>query len=161
MKSITSLYRSIHRSSCVIVDLFLTEPVFRTAVHHAVAEAETVVVHRLAQDGGRRPFRIKVGIAAGKGRKDLRGSPPTALAVFRLAEGLVDHLHQIDGTLVRHVLLYQRLYLVIFQPEPLSTIKQMQGLGIELAMVQIASEVDVLASRNAYADESARTRSAI
>ena len=31
----------------------------------------------------------------------------------------------------------------------------MQGLGIELAMVQVVCEVDVLASRNAYADESA------
>ena len=118
-------------------------------------EAETVVIHRLAQDGRCRPFGIEVGIAAGKGRKDLRGSPPTALAVFRLAEGLVDHLHQIDGPLVWHVLFYQRLYLVILQPEPLSTIKQMQGLGIELAMVQVVCEVDVLASRNAYADESA------
>ena len=49
-------------------------------------EAETVVVHRLAQDSGRRPFRIEVGIAAGKGRKYLRGSPPTALYVLWLAE---------------------------------------------------------------------------
>ena len=118
-------------------------------------EAETIIIHRLAQDGGCRPFRIEVGIAAGKGRKDLRGSPPTALAVFRLAEGLIDHLHQIDGTLVRHVLLNQRLYLVIFQPEPFPIIKQMQGLGIELAMVQIVREVYVLACRDAHADESA------
>ena len=57
--------------------LFLAEPVFWTAVHHAVAEAETVVVHRLAQDGGRRPFRIEVGIAAGKSLKNLWGPPPT------------------------------------------------------------------------------------
>ena len=48
MKSITSLYRSIHRSSCVIVDSFLTEPVFWTAVHHAMLEVEAVVIHRLA-----------------------------------------------------------------------------------------------------------------
>ena len=33
--------------------------------------AETVVVHRLAQDGGCRPFGIEVGIAAGESRKDL------------------------------------------------------------------------------------------
>ena len=118
-------------------------------------EAETIVIHRLAQDSGRRPFRIEVGIAAGNGRKDLRGSPPTALAVLGLAEGLINHLHQIDGALVWHVLLNQRLYLVIFQPEPFPIIKQMQGLGIELAMVQIVCEVDVLASRNAHADESA------
>ncbi len=78
MKSITSLYRSIHRSSCVIVDSFLAEPVFRTAVHHTMLEAETIIVHRLAQDSGCRPFRIEVGVATGKGRKDLRGSPPAA-----------------------------------------------------------------------------------
>ena len=118
-------------------------------------EAETIIIHRLAQDSGCRPFRIEVGIAAGKSLKNLWGPPPAALAVFRLAEGLVDHLHQIDGPLVWHVLFYQRLYLVILQPEPLSTIKQMQGLGIELAMVQVVCEVDVLASRNAHADEAA------
>ena len=148
MKSITSLYRSIHRSSCVIVDSFLAEPVFRAAVQHATLEVEAVVVHRLTQDGGCRPFGIEVGIAAGEGGQDFRGTPPAALAVLWLAEGLVDHLHQIDCTLVRHILLYQGLYLVILQPEPLSTIKQMQGLGIELAMVQVVCEVDVLASRN-------------
>ena len=89
--------------------LFLAEPVFWTAIDHAVAEAETVVVHRLAQDGGRRPFRIEVGIAAGKSLKHLWGPPPAALVVLRLAEGLVDHLHQIDGPLVWHVLFNQRL----------------------------------------------------
>ena len=80
-------------------------------------------IHRLAQDSGRRPFRIKVGIAAGKSRKNLRGSPPATFAVLRLAEGLVDHLHQIDGPLIRHILFNQHLYLVILQPEPFSTIK--------------------------------------
>ena len=77
----------IERACC---HLFLAEPVFWTAIYHTVAEAETVVVHRLAQDGGRRPFRIEVGIAAGKSLKNLWGPPPTTLAVFRLAVGLVE-----------------------------------------------------------------------
>ena len=80
-------------------------------------EVEAVVVHRLAQRGGCGSFGIEVGIAAGKSRKNLCGSPPSALTVLRLTEGVVDHLHQIDGPLVRHVLLNQRLYLVILQPE--------------------------------------------
>ena len=86
-------------------------------------EAETIVIHRFAQDGGCRPFRIEVGIAAGKGVEYLRRSPPASLTVLRLTEGLVDHLHQVDRPLIRHVLLYQRLYLVILQPETLTFIK--------------------------------------
>ena len=62
-----------------------------------MTETETVVVHRLAKDGGCRPFGIEVGIAAGEGVEYLRRSPPASLTVLRLTEGLVDHLHQVDG----------------------------------------------------------------
>ncbi len=109
--------------------LFLAEPVFRAAVQHATLEVEAVVVHRLAQDGRCRPFGIEVGIAAGEGGQDFRGTPPAALAVLWLAEGLVDHLHQIDCTLVRHILLYQGLYLVIVQPEALTLVIGANPLG--------------------------------
>ena len=47
--------------------LFLAEPVFRQAIHHAVLEAEAEVVHRLAQHGWRGPLGIEIGIAAGEG----------------------------------------------------------------------------------------------
>ena len=47
--------------------LFLAEPVFRTAVHHAMLEAEAEVVHRLAQYGRSGPLGIEIGIAAGEG----------------------------------------------------------------------------------------------
>ena len=87
-------------------------------------EAEAIIVHRLTQYDGCGPFGIEVGIAAGEGGENLCGSPPAALAVLRLAEGLVDHLHQIDGSLIRHVLLNQRLYLVVVQPESLPLIKE-------------------------------------
>ena len=78
-----------------------------------VLESELEVVHGLAQYGWRCSLGIEIGIASSKEGQDFRRSPPAALTVFRLAEGLVDHLHQINGTLVRHVLLNQRLYLVI------------------------------------------------
>jgi len=42
----------------------LAEPVLRTAIHHAVAEVEAVVVHRLAQHGRRGPLGIEVGVTA-------------------------------------------------------------------------------------------------
>ena len=108
----------------IYTESFLAEPVFRTAVHHTVFETEAEVVHRLAQYCWRGPLGIEVGIAAGEGRQYLCGSPPASLAVFRLAEGLINHFHQIDGALIRHILLNQRLYLVILQPESLTLIKE-------------------------------------
>ena len=53
------------------LQLFLAEPVFRTAVHHTVLKTEAEVVHRLAQYRRRGPFGIEIGIAAGEGREYL------------------------------------------------------------------------------------------
>ena len=103
--------------------LFLAEPVFRQAVHQTVLEAETEVIHRLTQHGWCGPLGIEIGITAGECGENLCGSPPSALAVFRLAECLVYHLHQVDGTLIGHILLNQHLNLVVLQPEPLTFIK--------------------------------------
>ena len=47
---------------------FLAEPVFRTAVHHAVTEAEAEIVHCPAQHDWRGPLGIEIGIAASEGR---------------------------------------------------------------------------------------------
>ena len=78
-----------------------------------MTETEAEVVHRLAQHGGGGPLGIEVGITTGEGVEYFRRSPPAPFAVLRLAEGLVDHLHQVYRSLIRHILLNQRLYLVI------------------------------------------------
>ena len=54
-----AISKSIHKS-------FLTEPVFRAAVHHTVTEAEAEIVHRLAQHGRSGPLGVEVGIAVGE-----------------------------------------------------------------------------------------------
>ncbi len=69
---------------------------------------EAEVVHRLAQYGWCSPLGIEVGIAVSEGRWYPCGSPPAVFVVFGLAEGLIDHLHQVDGALIGHVLLNQR-----------------------------------------------------
>ena len=111
------------RKSFLELNSFLAEPIFRQTIHHTMLKAKAVVVHRPAQYGWCGPLGIEIGIAAGEGRENLCGSPPSALTVLGLAESLVDHLYQVDGALIGHVLLNQRLYLAILQPESLSFIK--------------------------------------
>ena len=76
-------------------------------------ETEAEVVHRLAQHSRRGPLGIEIGITVGKGREYLCGPPPATLAVLGFAEGLIDNIHQVNRALIGHVLLNQRLYLVV------------------------------------------------
>ncbi len=64
-RCLLSYFEGIFERIIKLIDSFLTEPVFRTAVHHAVLEAEAEVVHRLAQYGWRGPLGIEIGIAVG------------------------------------------------------------------------------------------------
>ena len=121
-------------------------------------ESELEVVHGLTQYGWRCSLGVEIGIAPSKEGQNFRRSPPASLVVLGFAKRLVNHLHQIDRSLIGHIFLNQRLYLVVVQPESFTAIEQMQGLGIELAMFEIIRKVDVLACRNAHADETSRTR---
>ena len=100
---------------------------------------------------------IEVGIAVFQELVNLWQTPPSSLASLWLTEGLADHLHKVVEPLIRLVLLNQSCYFVIIQPESLTIIKQVQGLGEELAMIKIVFEIDVLAALNLDTDETSRT----
>ncbi len=102
-------------------------------------------------------FGVEVGVAPGQELADVAQAPPAGLLIFLGAtEALANHLHQVIQPLEGLVLLYQHGYLAVVQPETLSLIKQMKGLGIKLLVTDIVLEVDVAIDSDA--DKTAASR---
>ena len=82
-------------------------------------KTESIAVYRPSKFMGSHPLLIEIGITAGESRQDICDSPPSALALLWLAEGLGNHLLQCYSPLIRLVLLQELLYLIIVKPETL------------------------------------------
>ena len=106
-------------------------------------EVELDVVEGCADfpEGG---LRIEVGIARGEQGTDVSQTPPlTNFTIIRTAEGFANHLHKVVQVLIGFVFLNQRGNLIIVQPEALAFIKEVEGLGKELLMIEIILEIDI------------------
>ena len=71
-----------------------------------------------------RGFWVEIGITAIEQGTDVTQAPPSGwLIVLGPTEGLANHFYQVVQFLEGFVLLYQRGYLAVVQPETLTAIK--------------------------------------
>ena len=103
-----------------------------------------------------RGILVETGIACCQIVADVAQTPPLALLrILWAAECLANHFYQVVQSLIGLVLPDQRLYLAVAQPETLLVVEQVEGLGIQLLVLQIVFEVDV--PSHSHAHETARS----
>ena len=136
--------------------LFLDEPVLHVLGFALALEVELDVVEGVA-NLLKWSFWIEVGVVRGEQLTDVPEAPPGGLfSFFRTTEGLTNHFYQVVQVLIRLVFCYQRGYLAVVQPETLTFVKQMEGLGKELIMIEIILEIDI--AIYTHTDESTTSR---